>query len=97
MTRNKKGVLDPPAPSTGLDAHETREVGAGVFKDKCLQLLDDVQANALELVVTKHGEPVAKVVPVGTHMTSAFGFLRGTVLAQRNIVAPDFDSWGDLG
>lgn len=86
-----------PSPSTSLEAHQIIEVRAGVFKDKCLQLLDDVQAREVEVIVTKRGEPVAKVVPVDGHMPSAFGFLRGTVLAQDDLVAPDFEAWGELG
>lgn len=44
----------------------------------------------LHLVVTKYGEAVAKVVPADAQIPSAFGFMRGTVLAQEDIVAPDF-------
>jgi hypothetical protein len=29
-------------------------------------------------------------------MPSAFGFMSGTVIAEEDIVTPDFDSWGDL-
>lgn len=85
-----------PAPSTALGTHVVREVKAGVFKDTCLQLLDDVRDHDLHLAVTKYGEIVAKVVPAGTHTPSAFGFMRGTVLGQQDIVAPDPDAWGDL-
>ena len=84
-----------PAPSGGLGVYPVREVKAGVFKDTCLQLLDQVQAHEVELVVTKHGAPVARVVPPDVRLPSAFGFMRGTVLAHEDIVSPDFDAWGD--
>lgn len=86
-----------PAPSTSLDAATVVEVKAGVFKDRCLQLLDRVHAGELELLVTKHGEPVASVVPPDVRAPSAFGFMRGTVLAHEDIVSPDFEPWGDVG
>jgi antitoxin (DNA-binding transcriptional repressor) of toxin-antitoxin stability system len=73
------------------------EVKAGVFKDTCLQLLDQVQAHEVELVVTKHGAPVARVIPPDLRPTSAFGFMRGTVTGYEDIVSADFESWGDLG
>jgi prevent-host-death family protein len=84
-----------PAPSTALQSHAVMEVKAGVFKDTCLQLLDDVRDRDLHVVVTKYGEPVAKVIPADSDAPSAFGFMSGTVLAEEDIVAPDFDAWGD--
>lgn len=39
-------------------------IGAGEFKAKCLQLLDDVALQRGTLIITKHGKPVAKLVPV---------------------------------
>ena len=87
----------PPAASTSLDAPEVIEVRAGVFKDTCLQLLDQVHDQEVEVVVTKRGTAVARVVPTDERAASAFGFMRGTVLGHEDIVAPDFEPWGDLG
>lgn len=84
-----------PAASTSLDTHEVIEVKAGVFKDTCLQLLDQVHDRDVEVVVTKRGEVVARVVPAGEGAPSAFGFMRGTLLAHDDIVAPDFDAWDE--
>jgi prevent-host-death family protein len=39
-------------------------VQAGDFKARCLALLDDVARNRTEIIVTKHGRPVARLVPV---------------------------------
>ena len=86
-----------PAPSTSLGAGEVVEVKASVFKDTCLSLLDQVHDLEVEVVVTKHGAPVARLVPEDTRAPSAFGFMRGTVLAHGDIVSPDFEAWGDLG
>lgn len=41
-----------------------RRIAAGEFKARCLALLDDVAERRTELVVTKHGRPVARVVPI---------------------------------
>lgn len=85
-----------PAPSTGVNAHTVMEVKAGVFKDTCLQLLDDVRDGDVQLIVTKYGEAVARVVRAEGAVPSAFGFMSGTVLESDDIVAPDFDAWGDF-
>lgn len=40
-----------------------REIPASRFKAECLALLDEVAATGANLVVTKRGRPVARVVP----------------------------------
>ncbi len=40
------------------------EMQASTFKARCLALLDEVQARRTTIVVTKHGRPVAKLVPL---------------------------------
>lgn len=80
---------------TAIAPLETLEVKAGVFKDTCLQLLDDVRDKHIEIVVTKHGKPVARVVPIEGTVQSARGFMRGTVLEHGDIVSPDFEAWGE--
>lgn len=39
-------------------------VMASKFKEKCLALLDQVARTKVPLTVTKHGRPVARVVPM---------------------------------
>jgi antitoxin (DNA-binding transcriptional repressor) of toxin-antitoxin stability system len=41
-----------------------RTMPAGAFKQGCLRILDEVAETHRELVITKRGKPVAKVVPV---------------------------------
>ena len=85
-----------PKPSTALTSHLVMEVKAGVFKDTCLQLLDNVRDQDLQIIVTKYGEPVARVVAAEVEIPSAFGFMSGTIVGEEDIVAPDFDAWSDL-
>ena len=39
-------------------------IPAGVFKQKCLAILDEVAESHSEITVTKRGIPVARVVPL---------------------------------
>jgi len=39
---------------------------ASRFKATCLAVLDEVERSHQPVVVTKHGRPVARVVPIGT-------------------------------
>jgi antitoxin (DNA-binding transcriptional repressor) of toxin-antitoxin stability system len=89
--------LQIPAPVPGADHRSVIEVAAGVFKDTCLQLLDQVRDGSVEVIVTKRGEPVARVVPAGGSLPSAFGFMRGTVTGMGDIVSPDHEAWGEPG
>jgi len=95
MASSRKTVREP-TPSTSLYTTEVIEVAAGVFKDTCLQLLDRVRDENIEIVVTKRGEPVARLVGPERRVPSSRGMLRGTVLWQGDIVSPDLEEWGDL-
>jgi len=56
-------------------------VAAAEFKAKCLELLDHVRESGTEYVVTKHGKPVARVVPYrAADAPMGFGALKGSVL-----------------
>lgn len=41
-----------------------RTVPAGTFKAQCLRMLDEVAEHGTTIVVTKHGRPVARIVPL---------------------------------
>ena len=38
-----------------------RTIGAAQFKAQCLALLDQLEADGL--IITKHGKPIARVLP----------------------------------
>ena len=52
-----------------------RAIPAAKFKEKCLALLEEVDAEGI--VITKRGKPVAKLIPLGTDSASLIGALRG--------------------
>jgi len=54
-----------------------REIGAAKFKEQCLALLDDLTPEGV--IITKHGKPVARLVPVGQEGVDLIGCLRGKV------------------
>ncbi len=41
---------------------EPKTIGAAKFKEQCLAILDDLDAEGI--VVTKHGRPVARITPI---------------------------------
>jgi prevent-host-death family protein len=58
--------------------------------------MDEVNRSGIELVITKRGRPVARLVPPAAAANeSAFGWLQGTVRELGDIVGPDHESWTD--
>ena len=68
-------------------------IPATVFKAECLQLMDEVARTGQPVVITKHGKPVAQLVPVAAEPRSMFGYMKNTVTIKGDIVAPTDDSW----
>jgi prevent-host-death family protein len=64
---------------------------AGEFKAKCLAVLDEVARTKSVVVVTKHGRPVAQVVPIPPEKERP-GLL-GSVTFHDDIVAPLDETW----
>jgi len=54
-----------------------KEIPAGQFKTHCLAVMDQVQKSKEPVVVTKHGKPVIKVVPVSTKEDDLLGSMAG--------------------
>jgi prevent-host-death family protein len=53
-----------------------RIMTAARFRAECLQVLDTVASARTEVLVTKRGKPVARIVPVEEPPATRFGALR---------------------
>ena len=69
---------------------KSRTIAAGEFKARCLALLDSVADSGQEIVVTKRGKPVARVVPVAELTPPP---LRGSILREGDLVSPIDEPW----
>src|SRR2546421_6860373 len=63
-------------------------MSASAFKARCLELMDLVAEGRGEIVITKRGEPVVKVVAAGPVGGDFLGGLKGTGPYHRDIVGP---------
>ncbi|MBA2648465.1 MAG: type II toxin-antitoxin system prevent-host-death family antitoxin [Legionella sp.] len=70
-----------------------KSIAAGQFKTHCLQLMEDVKEKHFTLIITKHGVPVAKLVPIDESPINLFGALKGTMTIKGDIRAPIEDNW----
>ena len=75
-----------------------KTMAAGSFKVHCLAVMDEVQAKRESVLITKHGKPVAKLVPADKSPDDIYGFLAGKGKVEGDIVAPALsgDDWGEL-
>jgi prevent-host-death family protein len=71
-------------------------VNATAFKAQCLAMLDEVRDTRVPLVVTKHGKPVARLVPIDAEVETVFGALRHYLGAidDAALIAPE--PWSGL-
>ena len=75
-----------------------KTIPAGAFKTNCLAIMDEVKAKRETVVITKHGEPVAKLVPVNTDTHEIFGFFSRKGSVTGDVVSPALspEQWGKL-
>jgi prevent-host-death family protein len=75
-----------------------KKIAAGSFKANCLAIMDEVQAKRETVVITKHGKPVAKLVPLNTEMDEIYNFLADKGSVTGDIVSPaiPLEEWGEL-
>jgi len=76
---------------------KVRTIAAGEFKATCLQLMDEILANNLTVVVTKRGKPVIEAI-APRQQAATFRPLWGRT---PNVKVPDTlkkrDDWADPG
>ena len=69
-------------------AEET--IPAGKFKAQCMALLDEVALTRKQIVITKRGKPVAKIVPIQEQEPAS---LLASVLWEKDLVSPIDQDW----
>ena len=68
-----------------------KTIGAGEFKAKCLQLMDEVAEKGESLIVTKHGRPVVEIKPARAMTLSDLPRGHGSILGD--IISPVDVAW----
>ena len=68
----------------------TRTIPAGEFKARCLALLDEVRDSGQEIVVTKRGRAVARVVPMEGRKPAP---LHGSIVREGDLLSPIDEPW----
>ena len=73
-----------------------KEMKAAEFKAKCLRVMAEVEATGEEVVITKRGKPLVRIVPPAPDlpMPNYFGWAHGTIDVVGDVLAPmDTAGW----
>jgi prevent-host-death family protein len=69
-------------------------ISAAEFKAKCLKIMDRVNMYHEEVIITKHGKPVAKLVPCSVKPGKPlFGYMKDSVQINDNIIKAVDETW----
>ncbi len=66
-----------------------KRIGAAKFKEQCLSLLDSVGPEGI--VITKHGKPVARLVPVNAESGELIGALQDKIAVKGDLLSTDLE------
>ncbi len=70
-----------------------RVIKASEFKAKCLKLMDEVAESGEEIVITKNGRPVSRLLPYRQRPKTLFGRDRDKLLILGDIGEPIDVEW----
>ena len=80
-------------PGGGKTTGAPKVIKASEFKAKCLRLMDEVAESGQEIVITKNGRPVSRLVPYRQKPTSLFGIDKGRIEILGDIIEPIDVEW----
>lgn len=72
---------------------EPRTIKASEFKARCLKLMDEVAESGEEVVITKNGRPVSRLVPYRAQPKAPFGRDRDKIRVLGDMTAPSDAEW----
>jgi len=66
---------------------------ASEFKAKCLHLMDLVNQTNDEIIITKNGKPVSRLVPYRKQVDTLFGLHKNLIKSQDDLVDGTGEIW----
>lgn len=73
--------------------HGVQTIKASEFKAKCLKLMDEVADTGHEIVISKSGRLIARLVPYRKRPESLFGIDQGKIEILGDIIEPIDVDW----
>jgi len=72
------------------------KIAAGQFKAQCLKIMDNVYKRNEEVIITKYGKPIAKLVPINEEekfKAPLYGALEGLISISGDIIGSMGEKW----
>lgn len=71
------------------------QISVEQFKTKYIQVMDEIEKHHQEIVITKFGKPIAKLIPIieKPGKESLFGFMKNSVSIHGDIVESIGEKW----
>ncbi len=68
-------------------------IKASEFKAKCLHLMDLVNETNEEIIITKNGKPLSRLVPYHNQIDTLFGLHKGHITSHDDLVDSVDEKW----
>ncbi|HED14438.1 MAG TPA: type II toxin-antitoxin system Phd/YefM family antitoxin [Gammaproteobacteria bacterium] len=68
-------------------------IKASLFKATCLALMDKINETGEEIIITKNGRPVSRLLPYRNKPKTLFGLHSASVHAGDNLIKPLNEQW----
>lgn len=68
-------------------------IKASEFKAKCLKLMDEVQNTGDEIVITKNGKPISKLVPFRVKVPTLLGLHKDKISSLDKDIYSTGETW----
>lgn len=72
---------------------QSREIGAAEFKARCLEIMDEVERLGIQVVITKHRKPEARLVPAIARAPRFYGALKHMIVSMGDVESPIDVEW----
>ena len=81
-----------------MEAGMTESISKSKLKSKMLAIFRELEAGSKELIVTDHGKPVLKIVPIKQEAMVAelFAGIQGQVTYLEDIDQPTLEEWEEI-
>ena len=73
--------------------NRVRTINASEFKARCLKLMDDLADSGGEIIITKNGRPVSRLLPYRGRLEAPFGRDQGKIQILGDIIEPIDVEW----
>ena len=92
--KNPSRKKKPPANNSIM---QEQNFSVSEFKKHCLALFEKIQHKGEEILITKHGEPIAMVIPLRKEHQPLRGSMKGQLMINGDIVECDWsEGWEAL-